>query len=471
MSEKAEAARRTPLNHAPEPPCECPGPGFCQRYKIQQGEYHWKMCRAENCDEKKSQGYRQSWARRRDRPKKPKSVTVPAPARTTPLPPPPADGVGSELKAMLARYGFQESAGCGCEAFAGDMNRWGVAGCEARRDTILGWLNKQAEKRNWWEKAAAWAKAAAGGLVISPKDPAASLLDEAVRRYSAKVAARPILSAGPWRLVTTAGLVEAATRELLPRLPPDLSGVCGVSRSGMLPAAALAAHLHLPLWEVNQHAGKPRQLGLGVRGAHGAAGPLLVVDDTVYSGRAMTQLRRRLGDAYRYAAVFALPGSEGVCDFVGQMLPSPHLLEWNLVNSLPFGGHSEDPAMRGGVALDFDGVICVNPTAEEVRNPLWLEHAKPLLLPRMREVPLVVTARHEDYRQYTLGWCARWGVSIRNLEMWREEYGDVARWKAKIYANSVCSLYVESEPGLAEAIAMHSGKPVACPAVGKVFGK
>lgn len=44
-----------------EPKCECPGPGFCQRYQITQQEYPWKVCQGIDCTPEKSNGFRRKW--------------------------------------------------------------------------------------------------------------------------------------------------------------------------------------------------------------------------------------------------------------------------------------------------------------------------------------------------------------------------------------------------------------------------
>lgn len=49
-----------------EPECECPGPGFCQRYQISQTEYAWLVCRGVGtedrpCTDQKSQSYKRKW--------------------------------------------------------------------------------------------------------------------------------------------------------------------------------------------------------------------------------------------------------------------------------------------------------------------------------------------------------------------------------------------------------------------------
>lgn len=57
----------------------------------------------------------------------------------TPLP-------GSELKKLLARFGFF-SGSCACDARATEMDVRGPDWCEKNIDTIVGWLREEAEKR------------------------------------------------------------------------------------------------------------------------------------------------------------------------------------------------------------------------------------------------------------------------------------------------------------------------------------
>jgi uncharacterized HAD superfamily protein len=89
---------------------------------------------------------------------------------------------------------------------------------------------------------------------------------------------------------------------------------------------------------------------------------------------------------------------------------------------------------------------------------------------------LIVTARLEKWRDLTEQWLARNRVRVRELVMgpWkdlehRSRPGQVAQFKAQEYAQRTASLFVESDPGQAETITGISGKPVICPAAGKVF--
>ena len=290
----------------------------------------------------------------------------------------------------------------------------------------------------------------------------------------------------PLRWVSSTDLIRTATTSLLPKLPPDLSGVCGVARSGMAPAAEIAARLHLPLFAVDPFKGEPIPLPHGARAAKrkfpAAGGRLLVLDDTVYGGTAMRSLRGRLPDAL-LAAVFVRPEAAGAVDLYGEHLPSPHLLEWNLFNSGLLGGGSVDPLLRGGVAVDLDGVLCEDgPCPDEESDPAayeaWLAGKRPLHLPRSWEVPLVVTGRLDRWRVQTEEWCRRWGVRAGRLEMWggalaeREtpsHHEQVGRFKGEVFARSNCGLFVESCPRQAEIVRDVAGKPVLCPTSGRVY--
>lgn len=64
-----------------------------------------------------------------------------------PKPEPLGEGVGTELKRLLALVGITASEGCSCYRHAVEMNRQGVEWCAANVDTIVGWLREEAAKR------------------------------------------------------------------------------------------------------------------------------------------------------------------------------------------------------------------------------------------------------------------------------------------------------------------------------------
>lgn len=108
----------------------------------------------------------------------------------------PKEGPGTELKALFIILGFASSMACGCEALAALMNHWGIEGCVKNRDRIIERLRKNQAKVGWFDKVSAavlaMAAAAKGDMLIAklnPADPAPGLVDEAIRRYAAKLQA------------------------------------------------------------------------------------------------------------------------------------------------------------------------------------------------------------------------------------------------------------------------------------------
>jgi len=288
-----------------------------------------------------------------------------------------------------------------------------------------------------------------------------------------------------WTYKTTSDLIEA-TKKIVPQLPHDIMAVAGVPRSGMIPASVLSTWLHIPLFEINPTTGLV-QLGHGSRGKHFKVrnnGRVLVVDDTIYRGGAMAQARQLTKSEVIYAATYVRPGKQHLVDVFGEILPSPHLLEWNLLNNGVLTGNVQNKALQGGWAIDFDGVLCHdcprghdgNDTAEgDERYRQWILSAKPKLLSRMISIPMIVTARPERFRADTMNWLTRWGVNVRSLvmhpaESFRERNSsDIPGWKAGVLESSNVCGYIESHDLPAQRIHSMWGKPVISLESGTVY--
>lgn len=57
------------------------------------------------------------------------------------------EGVGAEVKRLLAAVGIKASPTCKCNSHAIQMNLWGPDECERQMDKIVGWLREAAEHR------------------------------------------------------------------------------------------------------------------------------------------------------------------------------------------------------------------------------------------------------------------------------------------------------------------------------------
>jgi uncharacterized HAD superfamily protein/hypoxanthine phosphoribosyltransferase len=256
-------------------------------------------------------------------------------------------------------------------------------------------------------------------------------------------------------------------RLLLTNIPYEirdrLGMVAGISRSGLIPAAMIAQQLNLPLFGTSR--GRFIELVGGQRLSKRMHHfPAIVVDDSVFTGRAMQEAVRFLQvreKVYR-AAVYCTPGNQGVVDFFAREIPRPRYFEWNLL-------HHPDTST---FVLDIDGVLCHDPTVSDNDDDKYREalaHARPLHLPS-RHIYGLCTNRLERWRDVTEDWLARHNVFYGELQMSpyltaaeRRQDSAYGTRKGAYYAASAATLFVESCPKQAALIAKVSGKPVICP--------
>jgi len=265
---------------------------------------------------------------------------------------------------------------------------------------------------------------------------------------------------------SVADLNDAVVRGLY-RLPGDIDLVVGIPRSGMLAANLIALHLNLPLTDLDGYL-SGRVMRSGQRGRDGVTGRhALVVDDSALSGATMQASRARIDEAspsgrVTMTAVYIAPEARAAVDHAFEEIVGPRVFEWNLMH----GG------MIGRSCVDIDGVLCVDPTAQEnddgPRYRRFLEEVPPLLVPTT-PVGRLVTCRLEKYRDLTEQWLARHGVQYGELHMMdlptkaaRLASGSHGSYKAKIYASTDTLLFIESSERQALEIARLSGRPVLC---------
>jgi hypoxanthine phosphoribosyltransferase len=280
-----------------------------------------------------------------------------------------------------------------------------------------------------------------------------------------------LLSKGtPIEWVSVADLAADAVR-LASMLPKEITHIVGMPRSGMIPASIIATMLHLPLWQITKD-GQLSRLGAGYREASLVKDRgrqyFAVIDDTVYSGNSMMIARNYMGSRNAvYAAVYVNPKSPTVVKYHARQLPSPHLLEWNLANNGPFYGKAHDKIFGSGVATDLDGIIVHD---EFSGGP----PGTPYMVPKSDIAKLIVTGRPESHRQQTESMLRSLGVRWHGLKMFPgqktpEDYREIAEFKASVFLESNCGLFLESYPAQAELIYQLSGRPVICPREKRVY--
>jgi len=149
---------------------------------------------------------------------------------------------------------------------------------------------------------------------------------------------------------------------------PKLKGVVGIPRSGLLPASLVSNYLSIPLYSltndsiVKLYSQSDNGGGRMHNYVHDESLPLLVLDDTCFSGHEIRKVKSVLGENnILYASVFTTNPGKTNLDFYSKTLSYPHVLEWNLFDAEP---------LKNGV-LDMDGVLCEEIPVEVGKTALY----------------------------------------------------------------------------------------------------
>jgi len=266
----------------------------------------------------------------------------------------------------------------------------------------------------------------------------------------------------------------------LHKLPRDIDLIVGIPRSGLLPATILALYLNLPETDIE---GLLAGRLIGKETARWQRGQLeralkprriLVIDDSLWSGKTMDKARRQIEAMHLsaqviYAAVYVIPGAEEKVDLVFETCPLPRIFEWNFMH------HFE----LENACIDIDGVLCRDPTPDEnddgPRYSEFLNNCEPFLIPTVM-VGCLVTCRLEKYRPQTVGWLKKQGVRYKELVMLDlpDKESRLAAmchsaFKAEVYQQKKANLFVESSFAQAVEIVNKARKPVLCVEKGKMI--
>ena len=277
--------------------------------------------------------------------------------------------------------------------------------------------------------------------------------------------------------------MQVDAMKLASKVPLETDTIVGVARSGLAVATIVSMVTHLPLVAVRQNRHDLIEVGNGWRlggKKHIQRGTrAFVVDDTVMTGnslRAISGIAERHFESVVYGAVYVNPLASKKPDTFVRELGWPHLLEWNVFNSV----------LSPNMALDFDGIICHDPTehfTDDAAHIDWISQATSKYLPRKSVVPLIVTARIEKYRKATEDWLRRHKVKFSQLVMHpakslaERDASNIASYKAKHFKAWALRhkpappplMFIESDPRQAKQIHDLSGGMVVCPSSSQVF--
>lgn len=267
--------------------------------------------------------------------------------------------------------------------------------------------------------------------------------------------------------------LSADIKSNLHKIPRDVSLVVGIPRSGLLAANLLSLYLNLPLTDLESFS-KGEILATGSRGKkfekEAFNGRILVVDDSIFSGKALAAAREKLrtvveNNNYKvsYCCVYVNPESEHLLDIELVPLKMPRVFEWNIF-------HHYVLAMA---CVDIDGVVCVDPEdTENDDGELYMKFiltARPKIIPKVK-IKTLVTSRLEKYRPQTEEWLRNNGIEFEELVMLdlpdkatRLKLNNHGEYKAGEYMKRKDSvLFIESNRGQAQKIFEMTGKNVYC---------
>lgn len=259
------------------------------------------------------------------------------------------------------------------------------------------------------------------------------------------------------------------------KIPQDIDFIIGIPRSGMIAASMIASYMNVPLIDINSYIAGLKPYG-GMRlqfynDNHIKSNKILIVDDTVYNGNSMRNVKDQL-KSYKQNFIYCCIYLEGTgSNYVDIYLEDLRdlktyeivLYEWNI-----FQHH---PHIMNKCCYDLDGVLCVDPpderNTEEYIN--YIKNAKPLFIPKTT-IGCIMTYRLIKYKDITEKWLNDNGIKYNELHMfnaqsWKERNDSNITpeiYKGNFYKNNQYNLFVESNKFQAQGIFEISNKPVYC---------
>lgn len=257
------------------------------------------------------------------------------------------------------------------------------------------------------------------------------------------------------------------------RLDGTFDAVVGIPRSGTLPANLIALHLNVPMTDVEGVA-EGRILAMGHTRRHDAwqLDParwkrVLVVDDSIASGRSMHEARQRLratghGAEFVFCAIYGIGAFSSDADIVFETCLQPRMFEWNFL-------HHE---LLSKACVEIDDVLCFAPPPAKGDTAGYrrlLANAMPKYRPT-KPIGTLVSARLEKYRPETEDWLHRHSIEYNALHLLdlpragvRRSHETSTSFKTEIYRqDKEARIFIDSDLAQVNAIAAATGKAALC---------
>jgi len=258
----------------------------------------------------------------------------------------------------------------------------------------------------------------------------------------------------------------------LHKVPSNIDLILGIPRSGLMAANVLAMHIQLPVSDSSSFIeGRifSRDENLNWQQTNVANyNNILVIDDSLRSGRSMKKVRTELISTYPdkkfiFATVYMDKRSKDKADIYFEVCPVSRIFEWNIMN------HKQ----ISNFCIEMDGVLCESINSEYIDNREEyidaIENARPKYRFR-RKIGYIITKRPEEFRKQTERWLKKYDIMYKELIMQdintsevNSKNKNISLVKAKHYKKHVYSrIFIESSFDCAYDIAHLSGKLVYC---------
>ena len=257
--------------------------------------------------------------------------------------------------------------------------------------------------------------------------------------------------------------------------------VIGVPRSGMIVASIISVYINKPLVDINSFCDKKvgyagiMKKHVGWKEKFEDIMDVLVVEDSVNSGKSLMQIRSRLINKFpnirfKFLGAYVTDNSKKMVDYYFDICEHPRVFEWNYMHNY----------LLEKACIDIDGVLCEDPTNDQnddgIRYIDFLKNATLKLMPSQK-IGWIVTSRLEKYRSETEAWLNNKGIEYNYLVMMKAESPEKRRilnnhgdFKALFFKNEKDALwFIESNPEQAQIIANNTGK-VYCVGDQNVYG-